>query len=176
MRKRKSYNTIIIFALVFFLSVGYAVVNSVSLSVTGSASAGTTEMDVVISEILSVSDSSKATAKINADNTSSTIEIKNMVLNEPVSIDYIIKNNETDVGGNISVGEITNNNSEYFKVEATWENTSYTAICANEEFFYPISVIVTMIKTPIEEVDSSATIGITIDATPASNVYGSACR
>lgn len=174
--KKKNFKMFLILGLVLFLSIGYAVVNSVTLTITGSAGAGSEEMDVVISEINSISDTSKATAKINADNKSSTIEVKNMVLNEPITIKYNLRNNETDVGGRISVGEITNTNSEHFKVEVTWENTSYTPICAGEDFFYPISVIVTMIKTPIEETNSSATIGVTLNATPSSDITSNDCK
>jgi hypothetical protein len=60
-------------------------------------------------------------------------------------------------------------------VEITWPIRSYTTICANESFFYPLSIVVPIIKTPIEE-DSNATIGVTINATLASNISGNACK
>lgn len=45
MRNRKKFNFIIILVLVLFLSVGYAVVNSISLTITGSAGAGSEEIN-----------------------------------------------------------------------------------------------------------------------------------
>ena len=50
MRRRTNYYGFIIFALLIFLSVGYAVVNSVSLTVTGTAGAGDSDLKVILTE------------------------------------------------------------------------------------------------------------------------------
>ena len=176
MKKRSNYKFIIIFCLVFLLSIGYAVVNSVTLTVTGTASSKSEEMDVVISSVNSISNSAKASTTINSNKKSATINVSDMTLNETITVSYDIRNNETDVGGILSVGEITNSNSKYYKVEVTWQNPNYDSICADETFFYPVMVKITMIKTPITEEDNSATFGVEIKATPSSVIVASNCK
>ena len=43
--KKKNFKMFLILGLVLFLSVGYAVVNSVTLTITGAAGAGTEEIN-----------------------------------------------------------------------------------------------------------------------------------
>ena len=111
--KQSSYKLILIIALSLFLSIGYSVVNSVSLSITGSASAQSEELDVYFTGRTEVSNSTKATA--TSSGLTGTASINNMTLNETITLEYELKNNETDVDANLEV-EVPASTS-YFTIE-----------------------------------------------------------
>ena len=124
MRNRKSFNTVIIFALVLFLSVGYAVVNSVTLSVTGTSTAATEDLAVYFDGTTSVS-SGKVTATATNGTTSASILVKDLSLNETVTATYTVINNETDVGASYIVNNINLSNSEYSSVTTDASSNKY---------------------------------------------------
>lgn len=161
MRNRKNFNTVIIFALVLFLSVGYAVVNSVTLSVTGTSTAATEDLAVYFNGTTSVS-SSKVTATATNGTTSASILVKDLTLNETVTATYTVVNNETDVGASYIVNNINLSNSEYFSV--TTDASSARSIAAKGT--NTITVTVKMVKTPVDSANSSSTITINLSATP----------
>lgn len=161
MRNRKSFNTLIIFALVLFLSVGYAVVNSVTLSVTGTSTSATEDLEVYFNGTTSAS-SSKVTATATNGTTSASILVKDLTLNETVTATYTVVNNETDVGASYIVNSINLSNSEYFSV------TTDASIARNiaAKGTNTITVTVKMVKTPVDSSKSSSTITINLTATP----------
>lgn len=161
MRSRKKFNFVIIFALVLFLSVGYAVVNSVTLSVTGASTAATEDLAVYFNGTTSVS-SSKVTATATNGTTSATILANDLTLNETVTATYTVVNNETDVGASYLVNSINLSNSEYFSV--TTDASSARSIAAKGT--NTITVTVKMIKTPVDSSKSSSSITINLTATP----------
>lgn len=161
MRNRKSFNTLIIFALVLFLSVGYAVVSSVTLSVTGTSIAATEDLEVYFNGTTSVS-SSKVTATATNGTTSASILVNDLTLNETVTATYTVVNNETDVGASYIVNDINLSNSEYFSV--TTDASSARNIAAKGT--NTITVTVKMVKTPVDSSKSSSTITINLTATP----------
>ena len=161
MRNKRNFNFVIIFALVLFLSVGYAVVNSVTLSVTGTSTAATEDLEVYFNGTTSVS-SSKVTATATNGTTSASILVKDLTLNETVTATYTVVNNETDVGASYLVNSINLSNSEYFSV--TTDASSARSIAAKGT--NTIIVTVKMIKTPVDSSKSSSTITINLTATP----------
>lgn len=165
MRNRKSFNTVIIFALVLFLSVGYAVVNSVTLSVTGTSTAATEDLAVYFNGTTSVS-SSKVTATATNGTTSASILVNDLTLNETVTATYTVVNNETDVGASYLVNSINLSNSEYFSV--TTDAGSARNIAAKGT--NTITVTVKMVKTPVDSTNSSSSITINLTATPKNEI------
>ena len=162
MRNRKNYNFLVIFTLTLFLSVGFAVVNSVSLSVTGSSIAAVEDLDVCFNGVTSVSDSNKVVATSVDGSTVASISVDNLSLNETVTATYTIVNNEKDVGAMYRVSEISLSSSDYFLV--TTDSSSSKIIEPGETNTIKISV--KMIKTPVTDVDSSTNIDIKLEALP----------
>ena len=173
MRNRKNYNFLVIFTLTLFLSVGFAVVNSVSLSVTGSSIAAVEDLDVCFNGVTSVSDSNKVVATSVDGSTVASISVDNLSLNETVTATYTIVNNGKDVGAMYRVSDISLSSSDYFLV--TTDSSSSKIIEPGETNTIKISV--KMIKTPVTDVDSSTNIDIKLEALPGEMItffiYGS---
>lgn len=164
MNKKSTYLLLILLALSFVLGVGYAVVNSISLTVTGTVGAASEDLDVYFTGTTSVSDSSKVTAKATAGSLEATISVKNMELNETVTATYHVENNESDVAGYLTQESLTNSNSEYFSVTSSISHNNY--VCTNKSDTTTVVLSVTMIKTPVDSADSSTNISLTLKAAP----------
>ena len=168
MRRRTNYYGFIIFALLIFLSVGYAVVNSVSLTVTGTAGAGTQTLAVSFTGEYTISNTYKGKATVAANSTSATFTASNMTLNEEITFKYIIANNEKDINASVAASVASNG---YFQI--TLKETSNVGSSIN--FDLPsntstiLQVVVKMIKTPITASDSTANFTVNINASPSSN-------
>ena len=167
MRNRKSLLSISIFALILVLSVGYAVVNYVDLTVGGEISASAENIDVSFKSVnpVKVSDDDDVYGTVVAGQLTGSIVANNLTLNNPVTVTYTIQNNETDVDATITELLIDNDNREYFSV-VTDIGTSKTCARSNT---LDVKVTVTLIKTPVEADDNSANIDITLRATPVNN-------
>ena len=87
--KKSNYRLFLLVGLVFFLSIGYAVVSSVNLTISGSASGESRELKVYFDGAVDVSNSSKVTA--SASGKTGTASVSNLTLNETVTIKYLIK-------------------------------------------------------------------------------------
>ncbi len=173
MKKRSNYLLVILLALSFLLGVGYAVVNSISLTVTGTASAVTEDLDVYFTSTTSGSNA-KVTANAVAGSLTASINVSDLTLNETVTATYNVENNETDVAALLSQESLTNSNTEHFTVSATIDNSGY--VCTNKSKTTKVTVTVKMIKTPVESSDSSANITLKLkaepkDATTVSSTY-----
>ena len=162
MRNRKSLLSISIFALVLVLSVGYAVVSYVDLTIGGSASAAAETIDV---SFKSVNPSSGDVSGSITSSLDAKIVANNLTLNNPVTITYTLQNKETDVDASVIEQSLTNSNSNYFKVET---NVKTAKTCAKSGTL-DVTVTVTLIKTPVKEADNSTTINLTLRATPVDN-------
>ena len=174
MKKKSNYLLVVLFALSFLLGVGYAVVNSISLTVTGTASAVTEDLDVYFTSTTSGSNS-KVTATATAGSLTASIRVSDLTLNETVTATYNVENNETDVAALLSQESLTNSNTEHFTVTATIDNSGY--VCAKKSKTTKVTITVKMIKTPIAETDSSANITLKLKAEPkdAATVSSSYC-
>ena len=117
MDKSKTRFAMIIMLVVFFLGVGYALVNSVTLNVTGTGTSKTQELEVIFKEETIVTNSEKVVAtKKEDEDLSANLEVKNLKLNETVAATYTVQNKELDVHANLVTTSIVNSNPEYFKV------------------------------------------------------------
>ena len=173
MNKRSNYILVVLFALSFLLGVGYAVVNSISLTVTGTASAVTEDLDVYFTSTTSGSNS-KVTATSTAGSLTASIKVSDLTLNETVTATYNVENNETDVAALLSQESLTNSNTDHFTVTASIDNSGY--VCAKKSKTTKVTITVKMIKTPVAEADSSTNITLKLkaepkDATTVSSTY-----
>ena len=164
MRTKNSYKLIIMLALIMFLGVGYAVVNSVTLSITGTVGASSENIDVYFIDTPQVSNSSKVTATATAGTLTGNITVSDLTLNETVTATYFITNNENDVGALITQESITNSNPDYFEVTATI-NGSYK-ICPQRFEDRPVTVTIKLKKTPITADVNSTNIAVKFKAAP----------
>jgi hypothetical protein len=165
MRNKKSLLSICLFALVLILGVGYAVVNYVDLTISGTATAKAQAIKVSFSKVKTVNPSDKVKATAQAGTLTGTITVSELTLNETVSATYTIQNQETDVDATVIQQNISNNNSEYFQV--TTDATSAKTVSKGGTV--DVTVSVKLIKTPVKEANNSATIGVTFRAAPVDN-------
>ena len=162
MKNKKSLLSLGLVALVLVLGVGYAVVSSVDLTISGTASANS-DLKVTFKSATSTSDKVTATAedgKLKAD-----ITVENLTYNEEVTATYTIQNKEVDVDALVKLVSIENDNEDYFTVTADIDETGKTIAAGGTE---TIDVIVTvkLIATPLTETDSKANIVINLLAEP----------
>lgn len=164
MKTKNSIKLVIILSLVLFLGVGYAVVNSISLSVTGNIGAGSESIKVYFTGTPKVSNSSKVTATSTAGTLTGNITVNNLALNETVTATYYVTNNEKDVGALITKDAITNSNPDYYEVTTSVKES--TVLCPLNAFTNEVTVSITLKKTPITTSDNSANISVKFNATP----------
>ncbi len=168
MRRRSNYYLFIILGLFLFLCVGYAVVNSVTLTVSGNANAATQTLAVSFTGEHTISNTTKGNATVAANSTSATFTASNMSLNEEITFKYVVANNEKDINASVSASVASNG---YFQI--TLKETSNVGSSIN--FDLPsntstiLQVVVKMIKTPITASDSTANFTVNINASPSSN-------
>lgn len=173
--KKKNWKLFLILGLVLFLSVGYAVVNSITLSITGSAGAGSEEINTFFTGATEISKTASATVTptVTAESKTASLAISNMTLNETVTVKYKIANEETDVGALISVGSITNSNPTYFDVTASVQFSSVMCASSSQSNDYNYLILtVKLKKTPIASADSETTIDVSINATASTAPSG----
>lgn len=164
MKNKKATTYLVILALVLTLSVGYAVISAVDMTISGSAAATTEDLNV---EFISATTSNeeKITAGINTNSLTANIRVTSISLNETLTATYTIKNNETDVDALIKTTEIINSNSEYFEV--TTDAATEKSITAGATT--TVTVSVKLIKTPVTETQNTTTITINLEARPMDN-------
>lgn len=174
--KKKNYKMFLILGLVLFLSVGYAVVNSVTLTVSGSASSITTTLKTEFTGNTYISNTSKASVTF-IDSKNIRVNVRDLELNEQVEIELEIINNEQDITVHYLVSDfITSNiNGEYFKIipdfgiGLTGTSKSYQSISpyiAEPGEKVTGKATIKLIKTPITEEDSEIEFTLTTLAEP----------
>ena len=173
MKNRKSLLGLGLLVLVLILGVGYAVVNDVELTISGTASANS-KLNVYFTGTPQTTnaENGKVTATITNENTA-TIEVTDLTYEETVTAVYTIKSDEKDITANLSEksisvmsipgeGEQAKDLTEFFDVK----------LALAEEELAPgasttATVTVQLVKTPTEFVDSTADIEIVILAEAA---------
>jgi cytochrome c oxidase assembly protein Cox11 len=168
MDKSKTTFVTVIMILVFMLGVGYALVNSVELTIQGTGSSKTQELDVVFKEETTVTNEEKVVATTKKDDTglAANLEVKDLNLNETVSATYTIQNKEVDVSANLVTTSIANSNPEYFQVTT---NLKENEVVQSKNGELDIEISVKLIKTPLTKEQSEATITITFNALPVAS-------
>ena len=165
MKNQKSILGMGILILVLILGVGYAVVSSVNLDITGTAAVKGANLKVSFNGETTKSDENKVTATSTDGTLSANISVKDLELNESVTATYTIKNEETDVNASIIKASIDNDKSDFFEVTTDVDATAKTI---TSEGTGTVTVTVKLIKTPISSDDSTANISVKLTATPVS--------
>lgn len=163
MKNNKSLLSFGIIALVLFLGVGYAVVNTTNLTIGGTASVQDSQMNVRFSRdvAVAVSNSEKVTATVT-DDLNATIAVRNLTVDEPVTATYTIQNYDGDLAAKIATKNITVTPSDYFEVDT--EIAGDGTVAAGKET--TVTVTVSLVKVPVSKDDSTANISVNLTATP----------
>lgn len=163
MKNNKSLLSFGIIALVLFLGVGYAVVNTTNLTIGGTASVADSQMNVKFTQDISVSDATKVTATVS-DDLNATLTVKDLAeVNKPVTATYTIKNEDTALSAIITEKRITVDPSGYFEVTTNLANSEAT-VKAGETT--TVTVTVKLTKMPVSSDNSKANITVNLAATP----------
>ena len=162
--KNSSYKFLIIFVFILLLGVGYAVVSSVGLSISGSSSVADETLDVVFTGEYSVSNSSIGSATVVADSRSASFEVTDIKLNQSVTFYYTIKNKETDIAANVSITSTGSN--DYYSITTKEIDSLASSFTLNPNYSKKVAVTVRMIKTPITEDENTAKFTVTLGAVP----------
>ena len=167
MKNKKSLLSLALIVLVLVLGVGYAVVSSVDLTISGTAKVKDSTLKVSFEGTTATAGKGTTTASATDGTTTATIAVTGLeAVGDVATATYTIQNEETDLDANVElkVNGISNNKEEYFEV-TTSADTTATKVSANGTA--TVTVSVKLIKMPIVEADSTATIGITLTASPA---------
>lgn len=160
MKNNKSLLSLGIIALVLFLGVGYAVVNTTNLTIGGTASVEDSQMNVKFTEAVPGND--KVSASI-ANDLTATINVTGLKeVNETATATYTIKNNDTTLAATIAQKSVTVDPSGYFEV-TTDLGTGKTLAA---EGTLDVVVTVKLAKMPVSSDNSSANITVNLTATP----------
>lgn len=157
----KNFKFLIIFVFILFLGVGYAVVSSVGLSIAGTTTSASEELDVYFTGEKSVSNSSKGSANVVANSRSATFTADDLTLGESITFSYVVENNESDVYADVTL--TTSGNTDYYTAVVNSGTTSFTL---SPQSTKNITVLVTMTKTPIDSSDETANFTINMNAVP----------
>lgn len=163
MKKKKSMFALALIAMVLVLGVGYAVISGVTLTISGSASTETKDLDVVISAA-NPNDTTKDVygTVSNPNDLNATIHVANMKkVGETQTVTYTITNNEDDVAAEISKKSITPASNEYFEVTTSVDSTT---VIAQPKGTTTVDVTVRLKKIPLEAADATANIEVKLDA------------
>lgn len=173
MKNRKSLLSLAIVVLVLVLGVGYAAVNAVDLTISGTASAKTDDLNVhfVGGEVATVGATNGKVTATETTGKTATITVTDLTFNETVSATYNIINEEGDLAAKLSEKEIKvvatqagedgtkKDLTDYFQVTLELGDKA-AALPAGETT--TAKVTVKLVKTPTAAIDSSADITVTI--------------
>lgn len=165
MKKKNSMFALALIAMVLVLGVGYAVISGVTLTISGSASTATKNLDVVISAANPNDTSANVYGTVtNPAGLTATIHVANMSsVGETQTVTYTISNRDSDVAAEISMKSITPSNNEYFEVTTSVDSSTVT-VRPNDT--NTVTVTVRLKKMPLIDADSSANITVELNANP----------
>lgn len=163
MNSKKSLYVLGMLVLVLLLGVGYAAVSTVTLNIDGTATVASEALKVFFNGQTEVSDGEKVVASSVDDSLNASIAVTDLKLNEVVTATYTIKNEETDVNASVIKSSITNDKEEFFEVTTSVDSSAATI---NAGSTGKVTVTIKLIKTPVEEEDSTANIQIDLNASP----------
>lgn len=163
MKNKKSLIVGILIMALLVVSIGYAAITTITLNITGSASAkpDTSNFKVLFTGTPTVSDANRVAATIDEQNKKeATLTVTGLTAKgDYVTAVYTVKNESPDLSASLGLEVSKNTNTEYFKVEPTYKDASIGAKNTTE-----LTVKVTLIKTPLD--DQSAEIGVKLSADP----------
>ena len=170
MKNKRTFLGLGLLALVLILGVGYAVVSSVDLTISGNVSANS-NLKVSFEGTTSVSDEDRVSASATEGELTATINVQKLSsVGDTVTATYTIKNEEKDVKAKIEKSLITvlasdevTNLSEYFEVTTSVDTN---ALEIEAEGTDTVTVTVKLLKTPLTEATSTAKVTVKLLASP----------
>ena len=177
MKSKKGLIGLIVIVAVLVLGIGYAVVSSINLTISGSAAMKAVDLNVGFNGVVS-SDVTHATTGATASGSNSgttttgvrtaTISVADLAaVNDYVTVTYTVQNYETDVDATVYVSNISNDKSTYFEVTTDADGSSNKKTVAKNNGTTTIEVKVKLKARPTVAADNQATITITLTADPA---------
>lgn len=163
MTNKKVFLSLGLFAVIFVLGVGYAVVNEVGLALTGNVTANEESLSIYFVDVdnLVVPDEVVVQHTIRPIGvTTDEFMIFDMEYNDEIVMKYYIRNDETDIAADITATNVSGSN-KYYTIDCVVNTPTISAGQTGT-----VTVTVKMIKTPIKSEDSFASFKINLNATP----------
>ena len=177
MKSKKGLIGLVIIVAVLVLGIGYAVVSSVTLTISGTAAMKAVDLNVgfngtVGSDVThattgaTATGSNSGTSSVGVD--TATITVNNLAaVNDYVTVTYTVQNYETDTDATVYVSNISNDKSSFFEVTTDATGTSNKKTVTKNNGTTTIEVKVKLIARPTATADNQATITVTLTADPA---------
>lgn len=172
MKNKKSLLSLGLLALVLVLGVGYAVVNSVTLNINGTAGTLSDATDIAVAFDGVESKNETYVTAATATEKTATFTVDNLSrVGDTATIVYKIKNSETDLNATLSTptvqfGENTETTTnDYFEVTTAYTNSTGSPVTQVEHGeTVKLTVTVKLKKTPTTEQNTN--IKLTFTASP----------
>ena len=162
--KKKLQIVLLVLIAVLTLGIGYASITAVNLIINGNATASVDQNNFKVYFVTSSITTGTGTASIDEDdNTIAYFDITGLSKEGDTAVaTYTVLNNSNSIGADISL-QLTNSNSEYFKVT---ETVADIQLQAGDDT--TATVTVEMIKTPIDS-DVTTSVSAKLIASPTDN-------
>ena len=162
--KKKSLISFIFIVLICALGVGYAVVSSVQLNINGTVSTAESTMSVSFEGTTTTGGKGTTTATATKDSLVASISVTGLeAIGDTATATYTIQNSETDLDAKITKKTISNDKEAFFEVTTSVDSTETVIGKASTG---TVTITVKLIKVPIDAADSTASITITLEASP----------
>lgn len=164
---KKKLGIIGVLVAILALGIGYAAMSSITMNVGGSGKiiVDDDNFNVHFDQTSTITKEGPTGATLDAaytDNLVATISVDNFKKKgDEATFVYTIINESADLLADLTIGTITNGNSEYFEITPTLGKAK---LSANGDTT-TLTIVVKAIKTPIEE-DITASITVPVTASP----------
>lgn len=129
MKNRKSLLGLVLLALVLVLGVGYAVVSSVDLTISGDASVADSELAVSFTDTVTTGGAGTSTGAATAGALTATFKVTELkAVGDTATVTYTIKNEEKDLSASVLKSSITNDKEAFFQVTTSVDSTANIAV------------------------------------------------
>ena len=171
MRKRHNKKVLkisfIVLIAVLALGIGYAGVSAINLIINGNATVSVNnnnfKVHFIEAKAITGTTGVSGTSTIESDDTKATFNVSGLTkVGDYAEAKYVVKNDSASIGAEITLN-LTNSNSEYFKVIETIDDNK---LQAGEETYATVKV--EMLKTPIND-DVTTSVTATLSASPIEN-------
>ena len=174
MKNKKLIVGAVFLAAVLVIGIGYAAINQVPLTISGTTNVETAQGNFKVSftDTILVSDEDKVEASIgdpdvNGAKLTAVMNVSGLTAKgDKVTATYEIENTSPDLFAELSVGTPTVSKTEYFTARANINGDSTIAAKTGKT---TVTIEVELIKTPITDSDvatAAGTITTTVTATP----------
>lgn len=178
MKQKRTFITLVLIIAILCLGAAYAAITSQVLTITGnvSAKAGDGAIKVEFTKA-TVDENSKgtvvATPNTGDDYTKATLDVSDLVVKgDKAIVVYEIENKATDIEAELTAPTVTWDNTEWFNVTCTLSGTTLDTNNAGTTDTQTATVVVELLKTPVNDADQTVAtdeITIAINANPVQN-------